>query len=127
MAVKTVWASSYTASTSLDLNVVRVVTSQKVPSWWMADHRMFLDEATPDGYTRNAQDWQVAYKAQVGPFIGEIWERLPASCVLLCHEKSWHDCHRKVLWEMLREHAGEDCRGGSWGSGRLMPRLPLLF
>lgn len=111
--------TSYYGNRALPKDALLVQASNTAPKWWepnparrgaaleLAPVWMKLawagkveleDPAWVQHYTR-----QLA-KLHASGRLAQIVDQLPDGAVLLCHEKDWNVCHRKVLAEFLTSH-----------------------
>jgi hypothetical protein len=85
------------------------------PSW-----RMFnLAKTLPPA------EWCEQFREEATPGITEVFIKLPMRCVLLCWEKDWKECHRRVVWEVL-SHIYPELEGGEYGAPKCGDQAKLF-
>jgi len=118
---KQIWTSCYGRLRWIPQGVQRVVVSRTVPQWFAEGDFSFtrMMELAPSSTllwkAKNdpAYDWRAAFLTElVQRDLGALYVSLPLLCVLLCHEKDWENCHRKIAWDVFHNRFG--CVGGEW-------------
>jgi uncharacterized protein YeaO (DUF488 family) len=121
--MKTIHTSYFAVAKNLPEDLSQVAIARYCPAYWVPPgrkRRLYEKRLAPSKEllagckAGTIQDWRAVYRQEIeaAGTIGAIYESLPDRCVLLCWERDWGDCHRKVLWEMLRERFGVE--GGEY-------------
>jgi len=131
---KTVWTASYAKALKMPRTIVLIATSRSVPEWFSTTgvpyrHMMELaptKEVLAKSKADPEYDWKTAYRRQLSETNLKWWyDALPAECAMLCWEKEWEQCHRKLLFEAF--HAVFGVAGGEWGGGNPIHEQLSMF